>query len=135
MTLRSQVSLVLLMILSGSGDVAQGRSKPEKLTTQDSRLLVYEIVKAENPGADVRRISNRYDHDFYYFEVIVSNDVASPVVGHYAVNPWTGDVWNPALCTRVTSPSIERIQERIRSRLNLPAKDYSSLRARKPLCS
>ena len=46
---------------------------------------------------------------------------------YFAVNPWTGDVWDGIACTRITSPKIQREQESIWKRSGLPEE------ARKPL--
>ena len=55
-------------------------------------------LQAEIPHSDVGRIESRY----------------------FAVNPWTGDVWDPIACTRITSPTIKRKQEAIWKSAKLP---------------
>jgi hypothetical protein len=85
---------------------------PQKISLQEARRLVYEVVKVHNRDAEISRTQNPYDREFFYFEVIAANPVASPMVGHFAVNPWTGDVWNSALCERVTLPPFRRCRRR-----------------------
>ncbi len=132
--LRSLTQVILFLAAAGMQLLA-AEAERQKISLQEARRLVYAVVKEHNPDAKVSRTQNPYDSEFLYFEVIAGNPVASPVVGHFAVNPWTGDVWNPALCERVTLPSLQKVQEKIRKRSRLTEKEYLRLRAKKPLCS
>jgi hypothetical protein len=105
------------------------------MTLKEASKLVYEVVRTNNPGAEVVNRPDKYDPDFFYFEVVVPNRVASPIVGHFAVNPWTGDVWDPGSCEQVNSPSLGKIQRSLRLKLHLRGRDYQTLRQKKPICS
>jgi len=52
----------------------------------------------------------------------------------FAVNPWTGDVWEPFGCTRITSPTIKRKQDKIWKSSKLPDEARQFLQARTPAC-
>jgi hypothetical protein len=54
---------------------------------------------------------------------------------YFAVNPWTGDIWNPFGCTRITSPTIKRKQEAIWKSAQLPDEARHVLQARSPACT
>jgi hypothetical protein len=54
---------------------------------------------------------------------------------YFAVNPWTGDVWEPFGCTRITSPTIQRKQDQIWKSSKLPDEAREVLRARAPACT
>ena len=54
---------------------------------------------------------------------------------YFAVNPWTGDIWNPFSCTRITSPTIKRKQEAIWKSAKLPDEARQVLQARSPACT
>jgi hypothetical protein len=101
--LRSVAQFSLFLALTGLLLPAEETGRP-RISLEEARRLVYMLVKEHNRDAEVSRIKDPYDADFYYFEVIVSNPVASPVIGHYAVNPWTADVWNPASCELGAAP-------------------------------
>jgi hypothetical protein len=67
-------------------------------------------------------------------------EVPHPSVGriemrYFAVNPWTGDVWEPFGCTRITSPTIERKQDEIWKSSKLPDEARHVLQARAPACT
>jgi len=127
--------LVLLTFLGASACFLKGGQGPEKMTIEDATNLVYEVVRVHNPQAEIVRRTDKYDPDFFYFEVVVPNRVASPIVGHFAINPWTADVWNPASCEQVNSPSLGKMQRSLRAKLHLSEGDYKRLKSRKPICS
>ncbi len=54
---------------------------------------------------------------------------------YFAVNPWTGDVWDAMACTRITSPTIERKQDKIWRSSKLPDEARHVLQARAPACT
>ncbi len=65
---------------------------------------------------------------FYWFEATAAvPDNASPVLGHFAVNQTTGDVWDSVSCERLTSPDLTKLQRRMRKRIHLSDRDLSRL--------
>jgi hypothetical protein len=70
-------------------------------------------LQAEVPHPDVGRIEMRY----------------------FAVNPWTGDVWDAMACTRITSPTIKRMQDEIWRSSKLSDEARHVLEARAPTCT
>lgn len=71
---------------------------------------------------------------FYAFEVTATNSApdASPVIGSYAVNRATGDVWKLVVCERIDTPSLRRAQRTMISRIKLDRKEFRDLGARAP---
>jgi hypothetical protein len=126
----------LLLLMAVWPIFASENSDHQKIKLEEARELVYEAIKAHNPreSIDVSRVDNRYDQVFYYFEATWPNPIGSPHLGNYAVNPWTGDVYNTDGCQRLTSPSLKERQETIRKQSGLNNKDYSKFRAKKPIC-
>jgi hypothetical protein len=70
-------------------------------------------LQAEVPHPDVGRVEMRY----------------------FAVNPWTGDVWDSTACTRITSPTIKRKQDEIWKSSKLPDEARQVLQTRAPACT
>jgi hypothetical protein len=59
----------------------------------------------------------------------------SVVVGNYAVDPYTGDVWSAVMeCTEQVNPQLRALQARIRSSLGLSHSEYKRLKTKGPLC-
>jgi hypothetical protein len=84
------------------------------------------------PRLDLSDFS-RYDPDFHYFFVWTLRRPAGVAVGHYAVNPWTGHVWDTIFCELVVWPRSEKWLKRIRKRFRYSDQEYAELAARKPV--
>lgn len=110
------------------------QNQSRRIEMAEASKLVYEGIKLHNPDATITNVANPYDRDFMYFQGLWPNPVGSPVIGNFAVNPWTGDVWDVGGCDRVSLPSIRRQQEGIRKRFQITKKEYARLQAKKPLC-
>jgi hypothetical protein len=75
--------------------------------------------------------------EFYTFSAWRPGPVGTDGVGvlqtwYFAVNPWTGDVWDAMGCTRITSPTIQNEQESIWKRSQLPAEVREAIRNKSP---
>lgn len=72
------------------------------------------VVLAE-PGATVASLDYEHgpdgDHFFYQFQGLGPRGGS---FGYFAVNPWTGDVWNEWNCAFPTTPAFRRAQAKIR---------------------
>jgi len=87
------------------------------------------------PGFRVELMSKSIDPTFYFFEARWANPKpASVIVGHYAVDPNTGDVWDGVVCSEFTSPLLRRLQVSIRRRLGITDDKYRVLRRKGPMC-
>ena len=108
----------------------------QKVGEQEARMLAYEAVRGHDPRHEVNisRVDNRYDRDFIYFEATWPNPAGSQHLGNFAVNPWTGTVYDADSCEVVTSASLKKLQDSIRKRLNLRQGEYAKLQAKKPIC-
>ena len=109
----------------------------QTISREEAREIVFALL-----GPDPTKLSNfslehhafPYAPEFYFFDGVWDNPHGSVIQGHYAVNPWTGDIWDPIACTHVTSPAAKRLQESIRKRFRLGKDEYLKLRAEKPAC-
>jgi hypothetical protein len=70
-----------------------------------------------------------------YAEVLHSSSVGPLEMRYFAVNPWSGDVWEPFGCTRITSPTLKRKQDEIWKSSKLPDEARQVLQARAPACT
>jgi hypothetical protein len=74
--------------------------------------------------------------EFYTFQAWRPNPGNGPLLTYYfAVNPWTGDVWDAIGCERITSPALEKEQESIFRRAHLSADRQKALSEKSPGCS
>jgi hypothetical protein len=124
-----------LLMASALAGPSGAQPRDQKIDVEESGKLVNEIVKVHNRGASVTSSPRAFDPDFYFFAATWPNPTGSPIIGYFAVNPWTGDVWNSAGCERITSKSLKRLQQDIRRRFHFKREEYTKLRAKKPLCA
>jgi hypothetical protein len=100
--------------------------------------LVREALIALNlngPAVKIERMRYDYAPEFYAFMASWPNPGGSSLLGYYAVNPWTGDVWDTIACKRVTSASLHQEQEAIWKRSGLLAEAEATLHEKSPGCS
>jgi hypothetical protein len=102
-----------------------------------ARKLVHKaLVALDQDGPKVRIVEYRYDYapEFYSFMAWWPNPDGDPLIGYFAVNPWTGDVWDIMGCRRVSSADLEKEQDAIWARLRLLPEARGTLRAKSPAC-
>ena len=73
---------------------------------------------------------------FYVFSIIwAATPNGSAMYGSYAVDASTGDVFDAVSeCTEISSPSLRKLQSKIRSQIHLSEAEYRKLRSKGPLC-
>jgi hypothetical protein len=72
---------------------------------------------------------------FFVFNGL-SRPPAEGSFGYFAVNPWTGDVWNLWGCHRLSTPALRKSQAAIERRFTrAELKQYDRLRDLKPECT
>jgi hypothetical protein len=121
-----------MTMLIGTKALAQDDAR--KIPLEEAQALAQEAMKVYYPGASLEYMP-LFDDGFYEFAALSDNLVASPNVGRFAVNPWTGDVWDAAgFCERLTAPSLEIHQQAIRERFKFATEEYADLRKKKPMC-
>jgi hypothetical protein len=134
MAFRSNLLRAALAIGISLGSLANGRT----ITLSDARKLVREALAASDsngPSVKIERFRYNYAPEFYVFMAWWPNPAGSPLLGYYAVNPWTGDVWDVMGCKRISSPAIEKEKESIRRRSKLAAEVEGTLHEKSPGCS
>jgi hypothetical protein len=115
----------------------EANAAPRRISVEDARKLVYAVLNSQDSPHRIelyRMDNSSYDPDFFYFYAFGPNPAASPHLGNFAVNPWTGDVFDSDSCERLTSQSLKKLQQHIRKRSRLSGKEYSEASARKPSC-
>jgi hypothetical protein len=73
---------------------------------------------------------------FYEFSVYgPSNPAGSSLIGHFLVDPRTGDVWDGIICQEHKTPALSRLQYAMRKRIGLSDADYRKMkRSPGPMC-
>ena len=84
------------------------------------------------PGLTFDFYSGAKASNFYELAVLWNNPNGSAIVGHFAVNRATGDVWKLVLCTRVESAALRRLQQTLRERIGLGLEELHKLESEAP---
>lgn len=85
-------------------------------------------------GFGLDRYENADAPGFYFFTALFDNREGSAVLGNYAVDRRTGDIWSATHCHEEISPSASALQRRLRARMRMNAAAYRRLRRPGPLC-
>src|SRR5580658_2362179 len=114
-------------------------AQPRTMSEATARKLVREALAAQGEsGPSVQIGPWKYDWapEFYTFSAWRHNLADGLLVTYYfAVNPWTGDVWDAIGCSRIKSPGLDREQESILKRSHLSADKRKALSEKSPGCS
>jgi hypothetical protein len=142
MSARPASVVVLAGICLVASLAAWGREQLTAVTENEAHRLVLSTLTAAArrlPGMRFDRGNpaslNGAQHPerFYLFEVTAETPGdASPVLGHFAVNKDTGDVWDAVACTKYASPEITQFQHQRRTHAGLSEKTFRRMSAQAP---
>jgi hypothetical protein len=123
------------LILPGGYAIAQARTRD--LNVAEARELVVQALDPSArklPGLNLDSRQGSKIPDFDQFEVLwdPGPNPGSAVVGHFAVNVATGDVWELVLCRKRDSADLRRLQQTIRKRIGLGAEELHKLTGKAP---
>jgi hypothetical protein len=124
-----------LCVLSASGE-----NKAERRVTPDqARVLVLAALTPKQrqlPSLETDSYNNPDSSRFLFFSVTWGKTAnGSEVVGSYAVDPFTGDVFSAtATCHEEKNKNLEALQKQFRATLNLTQAEYQRLKTKGPRC-
>jgi len=137
--MRKIIVLCLLMTLDLTTAIASGTAE-RKMTVEQARALVMasltaqqrRLPKIELVPDDTPESSSK----FMFFTVTwEGTQNGSVVVGNYAVDPYTGDVFSATReCYEEKNKRLERLQAQVRAKLHLSQSEYQRLKTKGPLC-
>jgi hypothetical protein len=100
-----------------------------------SEKMAYYILSSNfgfGPGGGPYNYSEGVDKPFYDYECL---NLDAHSCGYFAVNPWTGEVWDLWSCHKVSSAVSRRAQRKIKRRFTSEEmKQYRRLSRLKPSC-
>ncbi len=127
---------ILCLVLASSFTVGESTSA-RKLTVEEGRALVLAAIDPRTtklPHFGIDQSHDKYSPEFYHFDVTAETG-GSPVIGFYAVDPITADIWNGVLCERISSSRIHKVQTALRAKIGLSSAEYKEKRRPGPMCS
>jgi hypothetical protein len=131
-------SLFLLVLVWQAAIGQQLPLEHRVISGEEAYTLVSKALETSGatklPGFALEQPRKRNSQTFLFFEATWDNPKGSVVIGHYAVDKKTGDVWNAIVCEELTSARLKQLQRTIRKRIGLSEEEYRKLRRRGPMC-
>lgn len=131
---------VLLLLAFLHSTIATAVEHPEhKMTAEQARELVIASLTAEQrrlPSLEAEQYDAPDSSQFVFFTVTWRGTPnGSVVVGNYAVDSYTGDVWSAVIgCYEVKNKKLSALQSQVRATLHLSQSEYQRLKTKGPLC-
>jgi hypothetical protein len=131
----ASIPLLALALLLGAGGV--GWARVRDVAESEARELVVGALDpsarhlpklAVDPYVDAKAPAP----DFYEFAVTWDNANGSVIVGFFAVNRATGDVWKLVVCRKVERPRLRQLQGALRRKISLSHEELVRLTDKAP---
>jgi len=131
--------LLLLAVSFYSATGLAGEPAKSKVTVEQARALVMASLTPQQrqlPKVEAEHFDDPHPTRFLIFTVVWKGlPKGSVVAGAYAVDPYTGDVFEANQeCTEVKNKRLEAIQAQVRAKLHLSQSEYQRLKTKGPLC-
>jgi hypothetical protein len=131
-------TLIGSMMLVCRGVAAGEAQIPRKIDVPTAQRLAAEGDHGSETGLGFfdydSGVSRNFTPPFMVFDGL-SKPPAEGSFGVFAVNPWTGDVWNLWGCHRLSTPALRKSQAAIRRRFTRDEmKQYARPLRLKPVC-
>lgn len=122
---------LLIPVLLFAANTGLGQKAAPAVGEEEAHTLAVSTLTANArhlPGMHFDREKAPHPEGFYWFEVTanVPGEV-SPLLGYFAVNKTTGDVWNFVQCRKLISTAIQHFQERLRQKEAISAADFQRI--------
>ena len=135
------LTVLFLLVSLYSTTVMAGRPAERIITVEQARALVMASLTAKESRLPKVEAAHFDDPDnpspkFLIFTVVWEGlPKGSVVAGMYAVDPYTGDVFEANKgCSEVKNQRLERLQTQVRAKLHLSQSEYLRLKTKGPLC-
>lgn len=137
-TMKRPLSAILATCLVLLIAHAHSATRPT-ITVAQAQGLVLKALTAEQkrlPGLGAQQYQDPNSSRFFFFTVTwAAGPGQSVVVGNYAVDPYTGDVWSAVVgCEELRNRALQVLQGRVRQSLGLSEAQYRRLKTKGPLC-
>lgn len=104
----------------------------------DAKRLVLAALPSRTrhlPKFGLEEYQNPASPKFYFFQAYWAGAPnGSMIIGHYAVDASTADVWNAVMaCEELSNPALRKLQARVRSRIRLSDVEYRNRKRSCPL--
>ncbi len=132
-----RTALVFLFLLATG--MAMHSAEPSRTSVSQAKELIAASLTVQQrrlPKLQVEQFYESGPSTFWFFTVMWEGlPKGSAVVGNYAVDPYTGDVFSAvSSCDEIHTAALQNLQRRIRASLHLSKAGYHRLKTKGPLC-
>ena len=110
-------------------------ARTRDITEDEARKLTIQSLDSKArklPKLTLENYDKVKDSTFFQFAVTWDNPTGSVMVGFFAVNRVTGDVWKLVVCRRLKSEDLTHLQIMIRKQIELTAHEYHQFHDKAP---
>jgi len=131
-------AIAAFVVLTGLCISGAAQLRKSSVSLEEAKKLVAAGLPARTkhlPKFGLEEYGDPNCPQFYFFTAYWAGAPnGSMVIGNYAVDKMTADVWNaPAACVELNSPELRKLQWQVRSRIGLSKAEYGSVKRRCPL--
>ena len=126
-----------IIALSASSSCAAGSSSNKIDMDQAKALVMASLTPKERrlPSLGVDPYDDPNSKFLFVTVTWAGTPNGSVIVGNYAVDPYTGDVFSATMaCQEEKNKSLETLQRKVRATLHLTQAEYQKLKTKGPLC-
>lgn len=127
---------IIFLVFAATSVVLKAGDQSKCFSIEQGELLARTAAEPSGVtklgGFSLERETMKQFPDFYFYDALVSEPGAEGFSGHYAVNKFTGEVWDPQRCSRFSDPDLSKLQRNMRKELGLSAKAYRQHRKSDP---
>ena len=137
--MRKGLIVSVIMAASLVMSIVRSEDRPRRLTVYEARNLVLAALPSKTthlPKFGVDQYQDKNLPRFYFFEALWEGAPnGSAVIGHYAVDSSTGDVFSAiTTCDEKSTPALRKLQAKVRLRIGLSDSEYHKIKTKGPLC-
>ncbi len=120
-------------------NTAQPANQPLTVSMEEAKELVFKALPLKMRRLPKFSLDGGLDSDhpgFYFIAAMWEGfPNGSAVIGHYAVDASTGDVFSATVsCDEMSNHAIRKLQAKIRKRIGLSDAEYHKIKGKGPLC-
>jgi hypothetical protein len=136
--MKRSYSALVIAVLSLVTSGADAAGAPRVVSVREAEKLILEALPLQTRQLPSFSLERGTDDRGYYFFFAVWAGVpnGSTMIGGYAVDSATGDVFDAVSdCNELSTPALRKLQAQIRRRIGLSDAKYNKIKQKGPLCS
>jgi hypothetical protein len=132
------VGVGILMVAGLASCAVPSSNRSRLLSRDEAKGLVLEALPLKTrqlPKFGLDTFQDRNFPQFFFFSATWAGiPNGSVMVGFYAVDSSTGDVWSGTECQEEDNPALRRAQARVRAMVGLSDSEYQKVKRKGPMC-